>query len=348
MNPPPISMDTLSSDLDVIFKQLTIYIIMGFIIGLAVALLGKVAGLIAGMLALLLLPAMVILLVSTKRLIQAMNPGAFITLPMRIGGGYLAMYFFLVLLGGGPTVIFNLTKGMLPMAVLPFLIAFFQNYYTLMFYNLMGYVLLQYHEEIGYEVNYEDFHCQGGPPKRLRPSSPLLTEVEVHIKDGNFGWAMDLLETEIKVKESRNLDLHERYYNLLKLQNLKEKWHEQAMEYIDLLVEADNREKACQVYLECSASDAGFAPSAKGLIRLGGWLKACGQAREAIRAYAAFNREYNKDPRVPLVCFRAAEIFNETFGQKTKARGLLQGIVNTYPDHDIVPSVRNYMSRIRG
>ncbi len=348
LNPPGITLDTISSDFQEVFKQLVIYIALGFVIALAAGVLGNVFGIIFGIIALLLLPAMIILLVSTGSLIQALNPVAFISLPIRIGSGYLLMYFFLVLLGGAPAAIFNMSKAVLPMAVLPFLIAFFQNYYTLISYNLMGYVLLQYHEEIGYDVDYEDFQAQGTTQKKTeRPSSPFLNEVEVHIKDGDYELALSMLKNEINERHTEDLEVYNRYFHLLKLQNMSADLIAHGKVYIDKLIEADEREEACMAYLECSKRDNHFAPSAKGLVRLGGWLKKSGQCKEAIRAYAAFNKVYSKDPMVPIVCFRAAEILNETFGQKAKAQGLLRAIVHKYPDHHIVPFVETYSKKIR-
>jgi len=49
---------------------------------------------------------------------------------------------------------------------------------------------------------------------------------------------------------------------------------------------------------------------------------------------------------IPIVYFRAAEIFNETLGQKAKANNLLKGVIKKYPEHDIIPFVKNYLKGI--
>jgi len=47
------------------------------------------------------IPAMIIIFVTTESLINAINPMLFIPLAIRIGWGYLLMYFFLTVKFGG-------------------------------------------------------------------------------------------------------------------------------------------------------------------------------------------------------------------------------------------------------
>ena len=345
LNPPSISLETISDDFQDVFKQVILYALLGAVTGWVFVALGLIPGLISLGLILLLMPAMIILLVSTGSITQALNPVTVVSLPLRIGAGYLTMYFFLFLLAGAPAALFNSAGSYLPAALLPFLFVFFQNYYTLISYNLMGYVLLQYHEEIGYEVDYEDFVRSGEPEEQ--EGGTLLKEAEIHIKDGNYDTALKLLKDEIRTNPNPPANILDRYFKLLRHLNRFEELQEHGLAYIRRLVASEEKEKACEIYIECSQADKGFAPEPKALIKLGGWLKSAGYQREAIRAYSTFTKVYASHSMMPIVCFRAAEIFNEGFGQKKKAGTLLNSIVKKYPDHDIIPFVRNYMKRLQ-
>lgn len=347
LNPPDVTAQNISENFQEVFKQLGIYFALAFFFGIVVNLFGKSFGILYGAIALLFLPSMIILLVSTQSLFQALNPFAFLRLPFRIGGGYLLMYFFLITLGGAPVVILNLTIKFLPMAMVPIITIFFKNYYTLISYNLMGYVLLQYHEEIGYDVDYEDFAKETSKKKTpASPASPLLNEIEIHVKDGNYDQALKIIQTEININNSNDLDIFDRYYRLLKLKNMSSDMLSHGKKYIDILIESNIKSKAIEIYIECSDVDKQFAPGSKGFVKLAGWLKKAGHSNEAIRAYSTFTKIYSNDPMIPNVYFRAAEIFNERLGQKTKARNLLNGLIKKYPDHDIIPFVRNYLKGI--
>ena len=348
LTPPPITLDNISNNFEDVFKQLVLYLIL--IVGLIfiTAATTPFFGIILAVVCFTCLPAMIILLVSTGSMVQALNPVAFTVLPFRIGWGYLIMYFFLAILAGAPAALFKMTAPFIPGLLLPFLIIFFQNYYTLISYNLMGYVLLQYHEEIGYDVDYEDFVTEeSGSTPDVSAMSPFLNEVEIRIKDGEYEQAENMLEKEIRENSSKDLDVLGRYYELLKLGKKTSQIPVHGKLYLEELIKAEDKDTACRVFLECTRIDNQFAPSPKAFVKLAGWLKNTGHIKEAIRAYAAFNRIYSKDPMVPIVCFRAAELFNDRLGQKAKADTLLKGILKQYPDHDIIPFVESYLKKLQ-
>jgi hypothetical protein len=65
--------------------------------------------------------------------------------------------------------------GFLPGVLQAFLFITAKSYYTIVSYNLMGYVMLQYHETIGFHtVDYEDFRDQGAVMEDFREPSPPL------------------------------------------------------------------------------------------------------------------------------------------------------------------------------
>jgi len=114
LKPPKINSETISDDLQPVFKQYGIFILIFLFFCLITLYSGSLFGFlpvgyflgIAFMLfALLFVPAMIILLVTTNSLFHAVNPVLFIRLAFRIGRGYLLMYFFLLLLGGAPAVV---------------------------------------------------------------------------------------------------------------------------------------------------------------------------------------------------------------------------------------------------
>ncbi len=345
--PPDISTQTLSENFEDVFKQIGIYLALIFGAGLVMGTFGKGAGILFGIFSLLFLPSMIILLVSTQSLLKALNPVAFISLPARIGWGYLNMYVFLAVLGGAPILVLNLAAKIFPPLLAYLCMLFFQNYYTLISYNLMGYVLLQYHEEIGFQVDYEDFIKEKEGPKNIpKASSPIANEVDMHLKEANYEKALDILRTEINRNNTNDPELYDRYYQLLKIKKMTAEMVTFGKKYIDQLIVHKNESKAGDVYLECSGIDKEFILDPKQLLKIGGWLKKSGRSKEAIRVYAVFTKAYSKDPMIPMAYFRAAEIYNETLGQKQKANNMLNAVIKKYPDHEITPFIKNYLKQI--
>ena len=119
------------------------------------------------------------------------------------------------------------------------------------------------------------------------------------------------------------------------------------MRYLDLLAEAKDTEKLCEVYSECAARDPGFVPGSSTLFRLASCLNQAGNPKAAVNSYNRFIKAHPKDPLIPKAYFLAASIINEKLKNPRKAVGILKGLLKTYPNHDITPHVQRYLSRIR-
>jgi len=156
LQPPRITSDAIIGDFGPVFKQGLLYILLLVGFGFVTFKLGPIIGIVFILAALFFIPAMIILLVTTESLFFAINPAAFVRLVFRIGWGYLLMYLFLLLLVGAPTFLSQFFVPLLPERLVLVLLGFAQSFYTIISYHLMGYVILQYHDRIGYKVDYED------------------------------------------------------------------------------------------------------------------------------------------------------------------------------------------------
>ncbi|MFW6324615.1 MAG: hypothetical protein ACOC0U_06070 [Desulfovibrionales bacterium] len=225
LRPPKVDTPTISDDFGIVFKQLGLYLLLGIGILLAFVYLGLFPGIVVLLFDVLFFPAMLMVLVTTSRLTVSLNPAVFVRIASRIGGAYFIMYLFLILLGGAPGFLAYSVIKYFPSGVDAFLIQFIQNYYTLVTYHLMGYVLLQYHVELGYHVDYENFcdvEDEKGKVSEQTPADRKLQEVERLIREGEFDKALELLRMGIKSESTRSVPLMEKYYKLLEMKGLKE------------------------------------------------------------------------------------------------------------------------------
>jgi hypothetical protein len=351
LNAPNLDADALLNNFGPVLKQVGIYIAIFTAAGVVFAHMGRTAGGLFLFIATLFLPAMVILLVTTESLIQAVNPLMFVRLATRIGWGYLLMYFFCSILGAAPAVLGRHIILHLPAEMRLFLFTLVKIYYTFISYHLMGYVILQYHEDIGYRVDVDDFKAAetaGDPAMAVAddPESRLLRRVNQLIKDGDHEGARDAIEREVGERGIADPLLSERYYLLLKMTGATDKLKIHARSHVDLLVHRDRRTSAMEAYLECLSSDPGFSPAPGSLFKLGGWLNETGKIKQAIAAFSKLTKVYPDDPLVPKAYFRAAQIFNDRLLNPAKARKILSGLIRKFPDHDIIPFVERYLGEM--
>jgi hypothetical protein len=98
---------------------------------------------------------MLIILIINDNLGQALNPVMVVGLIFRIGWSYFLLLFFLLLLSGAPAALGYAIIQHLPETLQLFMITAAKNYYTLITYNMMGYVILQYHNRVDYPVELD-------------------------------------------------------------------------------------------------------------------------------------------------------------------------------------------------
>ena len=346
MVPPKISLDSISAEFDIVFKQIAIYLIVGFISFKVVQIAGVLVGLAFLCLAALSIPAMIIVLAGTNDLVSAVNPVIFAPMAWRIGWSYLLMYFFLMLLGGAPTVLGQSIIAHLPAFLHSILLQFAESYYTIISYQLMGYIIFQYHDEIGYEVDLDDKDISYQDKRPVEAAqNETLNRVNVLVKDGKIDDAISVLKSE-GGRVASELDLAERYYSLLKLKQLIPDMLQHAEAYLDLLAKGSRKDTLCKVYLECVSKKAEFTPRPVALLRIASCLNEAGQPKEAVNAYNRFVKAYPESPLVPKAYFLASNIINEKLDNPSKAAGVLKALVKKYPDHEITPYAQEYLSKI--
>ena len=151
------------------WKQLAVFLVYGVLVGLIAVTLGTVPGYIVQYALLLLLPANVMWLGLTNSLLSSLNIVALINIVRAIGWTYLALYGFLALLSAAANTVSVLLIAALGDSLFAFpAIALAQMYFTLIGFNMLGYVLYQYHDRLGLHLTTPAGSSQPLRPRRLR------------------------------------------------------------------------------------------------------------------------------------------------------------------------------------
>lgn len=348
LTPPGITSETISEDFMQVFKQIAIYLIIGFIFAWLIPTAGIIVAGLFLIFALFYVPAIIILLVTTNSLFHAVNPVVFTRLAFRIGRGYFLMYFFLFLLGTAPAVLGQYIMKFLPTELFQLFFGFAKNYYTIISYHLMGYVILQYHEEIGYQVDYEDFKESVVKTEEIKEdeSTNILNKVNIMIKDGKLDDAISFIKDTTKTRPITNITLSERYLNLLIMKKRKPEMLKHCITHLDLLAHDNIKIKACELYAKCLDTNKEFIPTSFALFKIGGWLNETGKIKEAIRTYNRLVKAFPNDTLVPKAYYRCAQIFHDRLLDPSRAKKILAALIKKYPEHEIIPQVKNYLNHM--
>lgn len=350
LRPPKINSKTLSDDIDLVVKQYVLYYVIFMVAGWIYVSVSPFLSATFRLVALFFAPSMVILLVTTNRLFHALNPLLFFSITYRIGWGYVVMYLFLLLLGGAPSVAAHFIFKLLPQSLHAFLISMATSYYTIISYHLMGYVILQYHEDIGYKIEPEDFKEQASDNTesvQTDSGAIILKEINPLIQEGKYDDAIAVIKQRTSTSGIENIELSERYYSLLKMTNQKLKMSDYGISHLDLVIKANQKMEAFDIYSECKKIDSRFLPTAISLFKIGNWLNETGKFKEAVRVFNRLIKAYPDNSLVPKSYFRAAQIFNDRMMNPEKAAKILKVLIKKYPGHEIVPQIENYLSSMK-
>ena len=178
--PPDITV-AYSGGLSLMLKLIALIIVIAFAFSFAVGLLGETLSTILAVCLLLGVPAMLINFGSSGRLLEGMNPITVIRLISAIGLPYGLLLVFLAIMffsaeavnsfiGDGSSYL----QASLHQAV--------NNYYAIVAFQLMGYMVFQYQRELGFTARVDDAQPDSGRPEQ----KVIAAKIEVLLKEGSF------------------------------------------------------------------------------------------------------------------------------------------------------------------
>jgi tetratricopeptide (TPR) repeat protein len=362
---PAFDLMAINENFTIVYKQIGIYIVLFAapytVYKIVYPILGPQISTVAFSLLItasfFLLPAMLIMLAVTKSFFAAILPNVFIRLAWRIGWPYLALCFFLLILLSAPVMIVGFTEKILPDSIRYILGTALSYYYMIVSYHLMGYILFQYHEQVGYEVIYNGEEETPEEKPRPRPdrknagtseplNNELLSRLNILVKDGEHDAAIKLIQEETKGFPT-DLLVAERYFNLLRIKQRREELTAFGNHYIRLLIKGNDKRKICEVYLECAAiHEDFFNGDANTLFVMAKALNQMKHFSEAFKLFQKFIGMYPDDPMAPNAYFFLAMLYNEQFSDPDKASEILRYLKEKYPFHENSSFVDNYSRKV--
>ena len=349
LTPPPLGHATLSDDFGLVLKQVGIYVIIGVAVFFTMANLGIFFGIIVFVVALLGLPAMVILLVTTGSLIQAVNPLMFIPLASLIGWGYMLMYLFLILLGGAPQALAGQIASVVPAGLMPLLSTAAKFYYMLISYHMMGYVLMQYHMEIGYDIDEEKFResdVMAGEPVATGGDDKTLQDVSLMLRSGEVEDAIDHIQAYTSNQTMTSMELSQLYLKMLKLKKRNKLLVAHLPIHLGILVGENKKNEVLNLYLSPLFQKAGGSMPAETRFKVAGWLNDKGKNEEALEVLQQIIDEDTQLALIPKAHFRMAQIYNDLMMQPKKADKILKEAITKYPESTIIDQMKTYKSHL--
>ncbi len=324
---PPGIGSILSGDPESLFiKQIVVFFVAGAAMGAAEASGSMLISLLVFAFVTLALPASILVLAVEKKLVSAINPLLLTDLMTKMGSGYLVLYVFLQILGGGPYFVFAYFHEYIPQSIyLPASIAI-MVYFTFACAYMMGYALLQYQKELGYRAELEDEKVNVvEADDRINPQT--VNRINLLLIEGRYDEAYDLVKRSAK-QYKPDLNLQQRYHKLMAERGLKDELRLHSGGLIEELVAANSIPNAVGIFLNTLKVLPEFKPeSANTMRKFSELFEKRNQSRNAVSMLAQIVKHYPDYKEMPQVYLRIAQLYASELQQPEKAKQVIAHIL---------------------
>ena len=340
LDPPPSSINV-----DEGLGWSAIYLQAGFVlfnIG-GYLLFGALGGSVISIVLAFGFPGAIMSLAIDENVLHALNPATWLQVMARLGGPYFVAVALCLLINASMANAQALLLPFLPLFIAVVVFYFLAHYALIATFHLMGYLIYQYHDELGYSVEQQERPQQ---PIASDPDQTLLDQSAALVRDGKPGDASDLLREHLRASGGSDA-VHAQYRKLLRLAQNKDELLRHGREYLSVLLAQDKDKRAVDLAQECVDLDPAFAPAQAGQItRVAHKAAQLGQTRTAIRLLSGFHRRYPKSPDIPQNYLLAARLLHERMGEDAQARALLVQLQTLYPQHPLSPEIEAQLAAI--
>lgn len=325
MLPPRLTANMLLDRYELPFKQLAVFILLG-LMAFGFGMIWPPLAIIVGVVTFVLLPAIFMTLALERSVFAAINPGTLFGIAFRVGWPYLAVFGLVLLLNGGSGTVMALFGDTLPAPAQGFLSGFSQNLFFFAMMHLMGYLLYQYHDRLGFSPDSLAADDDGW--------GEVMAPVQEAIEAENHVLAAQRLQSLIRDYPDSALDLRQHRHQLLKLADAGDMLVDNAGHLLAGLIDANRMREATEVFIDITDVDPELRPGREGdfepLLHL---LVQRGEYRRAVRMANGFHKSFPGSESVPPLYLEVARVFSDYLDQPARARQIADFLGKTWPDH---------------
>jgi hypothetical protein len=300
--------------------RLVLLTILLFVPVVATALVtrSKSLTLLVGLAVVMLQPGCVISLAIDGSLRRALNPMVPLAMATRIGWPYLAAFGLLFVIQASAATADHWLDTYLPPVISHLAASAVSIWGLFATFHLLGYLVYQYHEQLGFEPEAD------GRPDRHDPDQPLLAEAEAQVAAGDLGQAMRTLRAAVRTR-AVGLPVHEIYHRLLRQAGPADELREHARQYLSRLMGERQERRALALAREMLDQQPDFTPAQQEhAIDLVERARLAGQFRLCTDLLLAMCAQWPRASQAPQWSLDAAMLLAERFGEDAQARGLLE------------------------
>lgn len=308
-----------SAETSTVLRFLVLQILFGLMLVATLIFLGIAAFVVLLVILTLAQPGATISLAMDGSLAHALKPSTWLAIMGRIGWPYFGVVVLLFVFQASAAGAEALLARVLPSLLAGLLTLLFTLWGLFATFRLMGVMVLQHREALGWIPEY-----LGIREARDGPDQGLLEQANGLVEAGEAGQARALLAEELRSRAVGE-PVHDLYRRLLRQADDRAALLEHGRLYLNLLLATGNERKALELLRDCLALDRNFAPMQE---EQGEALLAAADQRSDSRLgldlRLALHAAFPRHPRSTHWATEAARLLVEKFGREQEALRLLE------------------------
>ncbi len=253
-----------------------------------------------------------------------------------VGPVYAALVLLAVLLFAALQSVVSIFGDILPLAWGRAMALTAYSYFTIVLFVLCGYVLFQYQERLG----FTPLNAAGKARKTVKRGDPVVLQVEMFLKEGNYARATTVLRNETQ-KKGATLTTHERYHKLIWAMGDEQSLRNHANTYFKVLLESGRDSQAASLMRAYHQRIAGFRPEDPDVcLDLAEAFERMGDYKLTVHVLNGLHKDSPHYARLPDAYLLAARVLADNLNLPQKGLALVQFLDGRFKTHRSYPQIQ--------
>jgi len=344
LKPPPVAVAFTGSGFDIVILQLLVFVVMGGLVGAAAMLGGPLLAMLAIAFVVLALPASIMVLAMERSVGAAVNPMNLAQIISRIGTPYFLLYGYLILLTLASGAAQDFALNHFPLWFSQPLTGFLNSTFTLILFHMLGYLLFQYQEELGFAADVQDGEALAQTQNRDR-SARFDADIDMNLKDGHYDRVQSMLRDALKRDPDNALRIGQLYKLLMARRDVAEldRYHPRIL---DWLANCNDGEAIAGLVTLLQENEPTFRLEDPELtVRCASAMYHRGRFKPALRLLQDFHKRFPESDQLAPAYLLVARILANGLQQWEKATAFLTFIKKKCPNHPLHKQIDTYLEQ---
>lgn len=344
LKPPPVAVAFTGSGFDIVILQLLVFVVMGGLVGAAAMLGGPILGMLAIAFVVLALPASIMVLAMERSVGAAVNPMNLALLISRIGTPYFLLYGYLILLTLASGAAQDFALNHFPLWFSQPLAGFLNSTFTLILFHMLGYLLFQYQEELGFAADVQDGEAFAQTQNRDR-NARFDADIDMNLKDGNYDRVESMLKEALKRDPDNALRVGQLFKLLMARRNIPE-LHRYHARILNWLANTNDGVAIAELVTLLQAAEPTFRIEDPELsVRCARAMYNRGRFKPALRLLQDFHKRFPDSDQLAPAYLLVAQVLANGLQQWEKATAFLTFIQKKCPNHPLHGQIGTYLAQ---